>query len=240
MPKPLERFFKEVHERNVDDAILEADFVQEQISNLEDFGKDLEQKIKDFGKKPVKQVDLPPTYQESAFIKRGKETTLYNVTNSEKDVPLTEKVSHIFKKTSYSVRSFLVSANYKEENKKYSLYAGEKVGFGFKKQEGSGSSEIKALYNVSNKKSSVEYSSSTPYNSYRVSIYNQNERSGVALSYNNNTGLHTAFSCDNRSASVSVGYKKETEHYSTNLSTYATTGEKYSNPQIGVTGRITF
>ena len=238
MPNPLKRFLDAVHDNNVDDTLVDTPVVRKTLDNLEEYGEDLgktiEQKIKHAPQKPSGPT---PTYAESAFIKPKQETTLYNVTNLEKDVPV---ITKFFKKSSYSISGFTASANYKKDDKKYSLYVGEKVGFGLGKTQGHTGTNLKAEYNVNNGKTKIEYSQHNPANSCYVSVFNQNGNNGLNAGYSNNRGLNSAFSVDEHSASLSCGYNKKYKYCKVELNAYATTGDNYSNPFAGVSGRITF
>ena len=241
MSDPLKRFLDAVQDNNVDDTLLDTPVVQKTIKNLEHCGENLGEAVEEkFKHSRIKPAGPTPTYAESAFIKPKQETTLYNVTNLEKDVPVVQVVSKFFKKASYRVSGFTASADYKKEDNRYSLYAGEKVGLGWNKTQGQTDTSIKAQYNINNKKTNIEYIQCNPVNSYRVSIFNQNGNNGLSAGYSNSNGVNSAFSIDNNSASLSCGYNKNYDNCKLELSAYATTGDSYSNPFAGVSGRITF
>ena len=237
MPEKLTKFIETALENNIDDKLLKTPIVQKTIDNLENFGKDLGDKAEKILKQPPAKPPIPtPNYQESAFIKPKTETTLYNVTNHEKDIPAVTKCSNIFKNLSYSVRGFTAAAEYKD----YSLYAGEKVGLGWNKTKGSVNTAVKAEYNVNNGKTKIEYSKTNPINSYHISVFKQKDNNGLTAGYTNSNGLSSTLSIDNHSASLSLGYYKNSKRYKIELNAYATTGEKYSEPFTGIKGRITF
>lgn len=241
MSEPLKMFLNMAKKNDVDETLLNMPVAEETLNNLENFGKDLGEKAERLFKRPLPRPAVPtPNYQESAFVKPKKETTLYNVTNKEKDVPVVTKNSNILKNTSFSVQSFTVSADYKKENKKYSVFAGEKVGFGITKNEGCITKELSTKYNVGNQKVSLEYSYNDPMNSFSVSVFNQKKNSGVTASYSNRNGLNSALSVDNQSASLNCGYDRDCKVCKIEVSAYATTGENYKNPFAGIAGRITF
>lgn len=238
MSDPLKKFLDTAHDNDVDDTLLKSSFVKKNLHKLENFGKDLEEKVKNWGKDktpPMQPSGPTPTYQESAFVNRSEETTLYNVTNRENAVPVVTRISKVFKKTSYSVRGFNVAATYKNEDERYSLLAGEKVGFKYQKKTGMFNSSVNLEHKVSNHKTSLTYSASSPENTYSVSLYNQNDNNGLTASFSKSNGFNSAFSVDKNSASLNVGYRKD----NVELGAYATTGNNYSNPFVGVTGRIT-
>lgn len=241
MSDPLTRFLDAVHDNDVDDVLLETPVVQRAVKNLERYGEDLGENIEQKLKNPPPKPPVPtPDYKESAFVKPKQETTLYNVTNKEKDFPVVTTVSKLFKKASYSVRGLTASASYKQGEDKYSLYAGEKAGLGWSKTQGRANTNLKAEYNVGNGKTNIEYSQSSPFNSYSISVFNQDGNNGLSAGYSNHKGFNSAFSIDEHSASLSCGYNKKYEYCNVELSAYATTGDKYSNPFAGVSGRITF
>lgn len=234
MSEPLKRFLDTAHDNNVDDMLLSTPVVENTLDKLENYGKDLEENVKKtFKRPPAKPSGPTPTYEESAFIKPKTETTLYNVTNREKEVPT---VTKFFKKASYSVRGFSLKASYRNDDNKYCLLAGEKTGLSYVKREGFTDTELSAAYNIGNKKTSVEYSVSNSYNTYSISVFNQRNNNGLTASYSNREGFYSAFSIDEHSASVNCGYNKK----NISLSAYATTGDDYNNPFAGISGRMTF
>ena len=241
MTEPLTRFLDAVQDNDVDDALLKTPLAEKALVSLERYGLDLGEKVENFFKRPPEKPSGPtPSYKESAFVKPKQETTLYNVTNKEAEVPFIEKASKVFKNASYGVRSFTASATYKHNDNGYSLYAGEKVGLGWEKSQGGVSTNIKAEYNVGNGKTNVEYTQNNPLSSYNVSIFNQDGNNGLCAGYSNHRGFNSAFSIDEHSASLSCGYNKKYEDCKVELRAYATTGDNYSNPFAGVSGRITF
>lgn len=241
MPEPFDQFLDIVHENNVDDTLLELPTVEKTLNNLERFGKDLgEAAIKLFKKPPLKPAGPTPDYQESAFVKPKTETTLYNVTTRENEVPVVTKASKIFKNASYSVKGLSAAATYKDGDNAYSVIAGEKVGFNYTNDTPHYDTGVTAAYKVSNGKASVEYFSRTSVNSYSISLFNQNSNFGVTAHYSNHNGFNSAVSVDKNSASGECSYRKEEKIYKLELGAYATTGENYSNPFVGVRGRVTF
>ena len=202
MPEPkkelsLGDFWDIAHDREVDDAILETAEVENVLHNLERSGKDLGEGIeKLFKQRPPKPPAGPtPSYAESAFIKPKKETTLYNVTNTEDKVPETTTKSTVFKNIKYRVRGFSLNAIYRNKDTDYKLFLGEKAGIGLEKKEGSTRTNIKAQYNIGNQKSNVEYSYSNPVSTYKFSVFNQHGNNGLTASYSTRKGFNSAFSC---------------------------------------------
>ncbi len=237
MSEPLTRFLDTAQENNVDDILLKAPKTQGVIHDLENFGGDLGEKVEKFFKHlPLKPAGPTPTYQESAFVKPQKETTLYNVTNTEQKLPVVTKVSNLFKDASYRVKGLTASAKYKNG----CLYAGEKVGFGWDKTQSQVKQALKAQYNVGNSKTSIEYTRQNPEHTYSISVFNQTGNNGLTTSYSNKKGVHSALSIDEHSAALNVGYNKNLRQCNVDLSAYATSGDKYSNPFVGVSGRVTF
>ncbi len=239
MSDPIKKFFDMAHDNDVDDAIFETNFVQSTLNKLENFGKNVGEAAERV-LKPSKPANPVPNYEQSAFIKPKKETTLYNVTNLEKKVPIASEVSRVFKNTSYSVRGFTASANYKTDSDTYSVFAGERTGIGWKRSNGSYKESVKATYNVGNGKTQIEYSQSSISHSYSVSLFNQRGNNGITASYSNRRGIHTSASVDENSGAISFGYEKQHSRYELDLSAYATTGDKFSNPYAGVAVRMTF
>lgn len=241
MSEPLKQFWNIAHKNDVDDTLLKLPTVEKTLNNLEKFGKDLGQKAETLIKRsPAKPSGPTPDYKESAFIKPKTETTLYNITNRENEIPLIKQASKFFKKASYSVRGFSAAATYKAGDNAYSIIAGEKVGFNYTDNSKHHDQGITATYNVSNQKTSVEYFSKTSINSYSVSLFNQDANFGVTAHYSNHSGFSSSVSIDKNSASGECSYKKDEKMYKMELGAYATTGENFSNPFIGVRGRIAF
>ena len=210
MPEPLSRFLETAQDNNVDDALLEAPVVKRTLHNLENFGKDLGESAEKILKRPpVKPAGPTPTYKESAFVKPKSEGTLYNVTNREDKLPIVTKASKFIKDASYGIRGLTASAKYKD----YSLYAGEKVGLGWSKEQGATTSNIKAEYNVGNGKTKIEYSRKNPINSYNISLFNQDGNNGISAGYsqkiNPKSYLRANASLFKSDAAFEVNYNKE-------------------------------
>ena len=241
MPDPIQTFLDVAKDNKVDKKLLESSFVEKTLDKLESCGKDVCESVKSWVKNPpLKPASPTPTYEESAFVKPKKETSLYNVTNRENEAPLIRRASKLFKDLDYSVRGLNVSAIYKNEEKEYSLIAGEKVGLGYENKSGQLVSGVKGTVNVGNGKSSLEYYSRNPANSYTISVYHQDKNTGVYAGYSNVKGLNSAFSADKNSASLSCSYNKKYEQCNLSIGGYFTSGDNYSNPFVGVSGRITF
>ena len=249
MPEPKKElsigdFWDIAHDIEADDAILETPEVEKVLNHLERQGKDLGQSVEKLFKGKAKLPKPPagptPSLAESAFVKPKTETTLYNVTNNVDKVPETTAKSSLFKDVKYRFRGFSLNAIYNKNNTDYKLFLGEKVGAGIEKKEGSARTNIKAQYNVGNQKSNVEYSYSNPLYTYRVSVFNQHGNNGLTASYSTPKGLNSAFSIDENSASVRCEYERKYTDCYVEMGAYATTGDNYSNPLIGVSGRVTF
>ena len=241
MSEPFKRFLDVAKENDVDDTLLETPTFERALNNLERLGKDLGETAENWLKRPPAKPSAPtPTYEESAFIKPKKETTLYNVTNRENEVPLVTRASRIFKKASYSVRGFSGAATYKDGENAYSVIAGERVGFNYTNDTPHYDTGVTATYKVSNGKASIEYFAKGSVNSYSVNIFNQDSNFGVTGHYSNVNGFSSTVSVDRNGASGECSYNKATRMYKMELGAYATTGENYSNPFVGVRGRITF
>ncbi len=242
MPSPFEQFIDIAKENNVDETLLKSNLSQAALNKLEVIGENLGEKAQEWIKKGPKKPNGPtPTLEESAFPPKHKnETSLYQVTNRENEVPFVEKTSKLFKNLNYKVQGFNVKASLTKENKEYSVLAGEKMGIGFEKKEGSSKRSLQGYFNVGNDKLAIEYNSQTAANSYKVSVFSQRKNIGLCASYHNKEGLNSAFAVDNNSASISCSYDKNYKRCKLNVGGYATTGDNYSNPFIGVNGRITF
>ncbi len=241
MAEPFKQFWEIAQDNNIEKTLQEAPQIETTLNKLERLGKDIgETALRFFKKEPQKPSGPTPTYQESALLKPHKETTLYNVTNREQEVPTISKASKIFKNASYSVKGFSVAATHKEGKNAYSLIAGEKVGFNYTNDTPYCDRGLSATFKVRNHKSSVEYFSRNPVNSYRVALFNQDTNFGVTGHYSNHKGFSTSVSIDKNSAAGECSYNKNGKMYKMQLGAYATTGENYSNPFIGVRGRITF
>lgn len=244
MPTPLKLFLKVADKADADKIILSETPIKDTVEEIKSFGKDLGESVEKLLKPksdtpPKKPVNPTPTYQESAFLEPKKETTLYDVTNRKAEVPEVTKSSNIFKKISYSVRGFTVSANYKNGSNKYRVFAGEKVGVGYEEKENHSETTFSALYNVRNHKSTLNCSYSSPITSYGVSLFNKNGNNGISAHYSVNN-FKSVISADENSASLKCSYTKKYEDCTLELNTYVTTGEDYSNPYGGIGGRVTF
>lgn len=241
MSEPFKQFLDIAQEKDVDEALLNIPAVEKTLTNLERFGKNLgESAEKLFKRPPLKPAGPTPTYQESAFIKPEKETTLYNVTQRENEVPLVTRASRIFKKASYSVRGFSAAATYKDGENAYSFVAGERVGFNYTNDTPHYDTGVTATYKVSNGKMSMEYFSKSSLDSYSISVFNQGSNFGITGHYSNKGGFNTSVSIDRNSASGECSYRRESPVCKMELGAYATTGENYSAPFVGVRGRVTF
>lgn len=140
MPNKLEQFLCVIDDNNVDKALLSESVVKNTLNSIENFGEDLGESVENFfqstKKTPPSKPSTPtPTYAESAFLEPKHETTLYDVTNKKHEVPEVTKDSNIFKKLSYSFRGFTASVDYKQDNSKYRVFAGEKNRTWLRKKE---------------------------------------------------------------------------------------------------------
>lgn len=241
MSDPFKKFFDIAKDRNVDDKLLELPSVEKALDKFERIGKDLGESAKDLLRKPPAKPNGPtPTYQESAFVNKKKETTLYNVTNQEDKVPIVTKASKILKDIKYSVRGFSGAATYKNDDKEYSVIAGEYVGLNISKVSTYQDQGVTIKHRLSNGKTSLEYFSQNGAKKYSIALFNQNANFGVTGNYSNSNGFSSSISVDKNSASGECGYSKDKKLCSMEFGAYATTGENYSNPFIGVRGRVTF
>lgn len=241
MSEPLKIFYDIAKDKEVDDKLLNLQSIQETLDKFERLGKDLGEKAKDMLRKPPDKPNGPtPTYQESAFINKDKETTLYNVTNLEREVPLITKASKVLKRTTYSVKGFSGAATFKNNEKKYSLIAGEHIGFNITKDTPYNDSGVTITHKVSNNKTSIEYFSKSPINKYSIALFNQNKNVGITGNYSDNNGFSASVSIDKNSAAGECSYNKRKKMCDMKFGAYATTGENYSKPFVGVKGRITF
>lgn len=241
MSDPLKNFYNFAKDKEVDDKLLELQSIQETIDKFERIGKDLGEKAENILRKPLARPTAPtPTYQESAFINKNKETTLYNVTNQENKVPIVTKASKILRNIKYSVRGFSGAATYKNNEKNYSLIVGEYVGLNITKDTPYCDSGVTIAHKVSNNKTSVKIFSRTPINQYSVALFNQGNNIGVTGKYSDNRGFSASVSVDKNSSAAECSYNKRKKMYNMELGVYATSGEDYSNSFIGIKGRITF
>lgn len=244
MPKPLEQFLDAIDDNDVDKALLSESVVKKTLNSIETFGEDLGESVENFFKStpktpPTKPSTPTPTYAESAFIEPKHETTLYDVTNKIHEVPEVTKSSNLFKKLSYSFRGFTASVDYKQDNSKYRVFAGEKMGLGYEKRDNGTKTAFSALYNVRNGKSTLNYSSSNNREAYGVSLFNKNGVSGTSTYYSVGE-FRSNVSVDENSSSLNCSLTKKYEDCTVELNAYATTGENYSNPYAGIGGRVTF
>ncbi len=241
MSDPLKRFLDLAQENNVDDKLIESPTIQHALKKCEQIGENLgESAINKIKKTPLKPSSPTPTFQESAFVKPKKETTLYNVTTQENKLPIITKASKLFKKASYSVRGLTGAATHKTNEQSYSLLLGERVGFNITKSASSCKSGFNANYKVSNKKTSLEYFSKNPVNNYSITVFNQESNFGITGHYSNNRGVSASLSIDKNSTSAECSYNKKKQMCNMEFGAYVTSGENYSNPFAGIRGRVTF
>lgn len=247
MPDKFSLFIKTLDKTDADKAILATEEVASVVDNLENIGKNTLETVGNLFKpsqNTTSQPPLPPkspvpNYQESAFLKPKNQTTLYTVTTKERELPEATASSNIFKHTSYRVRGLTASANYKAENNTYSLFAGERVGLGWSKKEGSMTTSVSAKYNVSTGRTALEYTNNSPAGNYSVSLFHKGDNNGGTVGYSQGH-FASCFSADNNSASINCSYNKKNKDYTLELSAYATTGDKYSSPYAGVSARMAF
>jgi len=248
----LEKFIDTLHDVDGDDRIMEELNVK---GLLKEGGKFVENTVHDWTHKE-KSTFLPkgsqtppipsgptPTYEESAFLSNGHETSLYNVTNREDKVPEVSAKSNLFKHVKYRVRGLNLSAELRENDNHFTVFAGKRVGLGRTFQEGSVKSELRAFYKVSMHHagtSTAEYSIDSPSSWRRISIYNNDSATGVSYNYSNKRGFNSAFSIDTESASARIGYDGKYQGANIEAEAYFTTGNNYSNPFFGVSGRVSF
>lgn len=247
MPDKFSLFIKTLDKTDVDKAILATEEVSSVVDSLENIGKDtleavgnlLKPNSKTTSQLPLLPKSPVPDYQECAFLKPKDQTTLYTVTTKESELPEATASSNIFKHTSYRVKGLTASANYKSENNTYSLFAGERVGLGWSKQEGSATTAVSAKYNVSTGRTTLEYTNNSPAGNYSVSVFHRGNNNGGTVAYSQGN-FASCFSADKNSASLNCSYNKKNKDYTLELGAYATTGDKYSNPYAGVSARMTF
>lgn len=241
----LEKFIDTLHDVDGDDRIMKALNIK---GLLKEGGEFISETMHDWTHKDkpvaVQQPQTPtPTYQESAFLSKGHETSLYNVTNREDKVPEVAADSHIFSHVKYRVKGLNLSAEVKDENKCYVLFAGKRNGLGRIVQEGSVKTETRAFYKVSMHhfgSAVVEHSIDTPTSWHRASIYTNDCATGVSYNFSNKRGFNSAFSADTESASARVGYDGKYQGTNIEAEAFITTGKDYSNPYFGVSGRVSF
>ena len=245
MPSPLSKFVKTADEFNVDKTILSTDFVEGTVEKLEGVGKDIGETVinlvkQDDKKPPLKPAGVTPTYAESVLEPKNP-TTLYSVTNSHDKLPVVEKKSGIISKLNYHVQGFSVLASVKDKVNQVGVILGEKVGASWIQRKGSTVSELKGTVKVSDGKANITYSENNPCHGYEVSVFKNNENSGVYGAYRNyQKGYNTVFAVDKNSTSVSFGMNKKCKDANLEVNAFATTGEEYKKPLVGVCGRVTF
>lgn len=238
----IEKFIDTLHDVDGDDKIMDALNVK---GLLKEGGRFISNTVHDLTHKeetaPPKPSGLTPTYQESAFLNKGHETSLYNVTNREDKVPEVTKNSHFFKSVKYRVKGLNLSAELRESH--FTLFAGKRNGIGKTFQQGSVKSELKAFYKVSMSHagtSALEYTVDAPLSRHKASIYNNDSAAGVSYNYSNKRGFNSAFSVDTESAAARIGFEGRCQGANVEAEAYFTTGQDYSNPYFGVSGRVSF
>lgn len=245
MPEPLKQFIDAVDDLKVDKAILKSEIGESAQDALKDFGQDLGESVKNLLKPNDKKSPVPPsgptpTYKESVLEPKNS-GSLYEATNTADKLPVVTKDSSAFRNIKYSAKGFGLAATWKNGSNAYSLLGGEKTGVAWFKKQGQTKTDLQATYNVRNGKSEVRYSQDNPAHSYNVSIFNKDGNNGAsAYYYDKASGIDTVFAVDKKSATARVGVNRQYKNCNMNLSAYATTGEDYKNPFVGVSGRITF
>lgn len=245
MPEPLKQFIDAVDDLKVDKALLKTDMAESAQGTLKDFGQDLGETVQNMfkpkeQKPPLTPSGPTPTYKESV-LEPKKSGSLYEATNTADKLPIVTKDSNVFRNIKYSAKGFGLAATWKNGSNAYSLLGGEKIGLSWFKQQGQNKTNLKATYNVRNQKSEIKYTEDNPAHSLGVSVFNKDGNNGAtAYYYNKTSNIDTVFSVDEKSASARVGVNKQYKNCNMNLSAYATTGENYDNPLVGVSGRITF
>ncbi len=244
MPNPFENFIDIANEYDVDKTLLKTELGRSAKEEIKDFGQDLGETVKnlvrpDKKKPPLKPSGPTPTYQESV-LEPKKSGTLYNVTNTHESVPEVTKASRLFKRVNYRFKGFSVAGLVNKGNNDYGVLLGDDSGIVWQNKQGSARSELQATYNVRRNKAELEYSEKNPVHGYKLSVFNDDGIMGMSASYTHNSGLNTVFSADEKSASVKAGLYRRCDNCNLDLSAYATTGEDYKQPFVGVSGRVTF
>ena len=188
---------------------------------------------------PERNPGLPLTYAESAFPERQSDGTMAMVTR--KDIPEATANSSIFKNISYGVSGFSARAVYKDkaQNQSYSLYLGEKAGFGYEKREGFNNSYIygvKADYNLFSGRASVKGYYNTPNESLGASVFYKNGNYGGSAEYSNHSGFEAKLAVDKNGASFNTAYNHQFNDFKLNVGAFGSTEYKV----VGVMARMTF
>ena len=245
MPSPLSKFVKTADALDVDKTIMSTDFVEGTVDKLEGVGKNIGEAVinwvkPDDKKAPPKPSGVTPTYSESVLEPKNT-STLYDVTNYHDKLPVVEKKSGLISKLNYRVQGFNVLASVKNKTSQVGMILGEKVGASWIKRQGDAVSELRGTVKVSDGRANVTYSEDNPYQGYEVSVFHNNGNSGVSGAYRNyEKGYNTVFAADENSASASFGMNKKCKDCNLEVNAFATTGDNYKNPVVGVSGRITF
>lgn len=237
----VEEFIDVLHDVDGDDQILKAVKAKELLREGGDFLSNTLHDLTHDHKSPPKPSVPTPDYQESAFLSDKHETSLYQVTNREEKLPEVTKNSHLLKNIKYRIKGLNLSAEMKNIN--LTFFAGKRNGIGKTFQEGSIKSEVKAYYKVrknGNGTIRAEYNINSPSSYQGVSIYRDNYSTGVQYNFSNKRGLVSAFSADTESSSAKIGFEGKYQNANIEAEAYFTTGENYSNPYFGVSGRISF
>ena len=239
MSDPLKQFVRTFDKTDAAEHLLEeTGLADNTLETLKSAGEAVLEWVKPSEETKIKQDALTPDYKESV-IEPKKSTTLYEITNSQEKLPEVSKNSTFFSSLKYHFKGFGVAATIQKGNNAYSLIGGEKFGLDYSKKEGSVRKNFQATFNIRNNKSEIKYTEKSKQFSFRGSIYNKDGINGATFSYKNNySGMVSAFSIDENSASVKIGAEKETPKQNIEINGFISIGKKYE-PLIGISGRIT-
>jgi hypothetical protein len=213
MSEPVKQFFRVFNDYNVDDAIMDTPWISNTLNKLETYGEDLgeqmEEKIKNIGKKHANPLStLPPNHQELSFIKPDQPTTLYNVSNTKTKKPLLQKVSQTFSGLSYRIRGWNAEATSDlGKGREFSAIAGEEVGLRYEQYNKGVGNSLSFTHNIRNGVTEVYYHNETITESKCISLFTQDGNIGGTLSYYNKLAkLSAGLSVDKNSTSVSANW----------------------------------
>ena len=251
------KIFKAILEDNKKQILKgAANYYEDEINSISEGLKELGQNAVDFAvnlfsskkpddenagqlKLPERNQGLPLSYTESAFPESKTDGTLELVTRV--DMPEAKANSSIFKHMSYGVSGLSARATYNDKagNQYYSLYLGEKAGFGYEKREGQNDCcryGVKADYNLFSGRASVGGYYNTPLFSAGASVFYKNGNYGASAEYSNPSGLEAKCAVDKDGAAFKVAYNHQFDDFMLNVGAFGSTEYK----TIGVTARMTF
>ena len=215
MPEEFDNFLDAINYYNVDDAFTATPEIQGVVNRARRFGDNFLEGVQNWllksktnegiTKLSPQKLSAIRTIAETAFLEpKNISTTLDEVTKPDLKEYIT--FSKIFQNVSYGVRDLSVTATYKNNNSKYTLRVGDKIGLQYRYDNNQFSYKAGVEQNIYNGKTRLKGSISTPSSSYNVSIYHNDGSVGATVGYSNRSGIFASVSADSDGTAMSVGY----------------------------------